>query len=132
MPPWPTSSSTSYRPAIFSPTTPGKLPRRRAPHASQPQAEPEASAPDRVQQADQPGEHPQRDEGIAVRIGLAAGGERDHPSDREDAADGEHYTRPADTGDPEAEGQEKGDDCDQIAGHSGSIGAQSPSAEPSA
>src|SRR5438046_1892260 len=132
MPPWPTSSSTSYRPAIFSPTTLRTLPGRRAPHASQPQPEPQAATPDRIQQADQAGKDPERDERVAARIARAVGGERNDPTDREDAADGQHDTRAADTGCAEAERQDESDDCDQVAGHLRLIGAQSPRAEPRA
>src|SRR5438094_9566699 len=106
MPPWPTSSSTSYRPAIFSPTTSGKPPGRRVPHASQPQPEAQAAAPDRIQKADQAGQDPERDEGVAARVARAVGGERDDPADREHAAHGEHDAWPADTGRAEAERQD--------------------------
>src|SRR5947208_7760284 len=129
MPPWPTSSSTSYRPAIFSPTTQGKLPGRRAAYASEPYAEPEASAPDRVQEGDEAGEEPERDEGVAVRIRGATLRERDHPADGEHAADAEHDAWPPDADRTHGQGERERNDPDQVPGHASSIGAQPLSAE---
>src|SRR4051794_13437685 len=129
MPPWPTSSSTSYRPAIFSPTTGETLPGRRVPHAPEPQPEPQAAAPDRVQEHDEAGEEPEWDEGVAFCVRRAALGERDRPADREEAADSEHDAWPSEARYAQREREHEGHRGDHVAGHAGSIGAQPPSAE---
>src|SRR5215813_156398 len=87
MPPCPTSSSTSYRPAIVSPTTDEKLPGGRSPYSPQARAEPEAAAPDCVEQQDEADREPQR--WARVRVCGACGRHSDDPREGEHAADDE-------------------------------------------
>src|SRR3954471_17663779 len=92
MPPWPTSSSTSYRPAIFSPTTSRTLPGRRALHAPEAQAEPQASAPDRVEEENQARHEPERD---SAAVGGLSCRECDQPAESDETADPEDDARPS-------------------------------------
>src|SRR3954452_16165992 len=116
MPPWPTSSSTSYRPAIFSPITSRTLPGRHAPHAPEAQAEPQPSTPDRVEEDDQPRHEPERNH-------LALGGslcrEGDQPAAGDEAADPENDPRASEADRSKQNRKPAGNDGDEEAGHTG-------------
>src|SRR5919201_1160298 len=111
--------SPSYRPAIFPPPTRGKLPRGRAAYASDPPAEPEAAAPDRVQQHDHARDEPERNR---VLLGGRLGGKRHDPAEREEPADADDNARTSEPERAEQERQQAGDDGNEKAGHAGSIG----------
>src|SRR5215211_1013774 len=106
---------------MVSPTTAGKLPGwpvtyARFPHVD---AEPEAATPDRVEQENHAGEEPHGDRAL---VGRRLHREGDEPAEREDAAEAHDDARPAEAKGPEEKWQEHGEDCDQVAGHAGSIG----------
>src|SRR3954468_3388349 len=116
MPPCPTSSSTSYRPAIFSPTTGRTLPGARAPYAAEAQAQPQASAPDCVEQEDEPGDEPERNgPGLARPLS----GERNEPPEGDDSADDHDDACPAEPEGSEDERQRAGNESDEEPGHPG-------------
>src|SRR5215210_985256 len=119
MPPWPTSSSTSYRPAIFSPTTPGTLPLRHAAHAPHPEAEPEAAAPDGVEQDDHAAQVPERH---LARLPGRLGRERDEPAEREGSTDHDDDERPRKAEAAERERHKSCNGGDQESGHGRAIG----------
>src|SRR5262249_51888516 len=86
-PPCPTSSSTSYRPAIVSPTTDETLPGASAAYAPQARAQPQAAAPDDVEQQDEADAEPQRR--ARAPVTGAGGRRRDDPGEGEHGADDE-------------------------------------------
>src|SRR4051795_235009 len=119
MPPWPTSSSTSYRPAIFSPTTSRTLPGRRAPHAPEAQAEPQASAPDPVEEENQARYEPERDHAALGRLPRR---ECDQPAESDEPADPDDDARPSEAESSQQKREPARNDGNEEAGHTGVIG----------
>lgn len=83
----------------------------------EPQAEPEASAPDRIEQGHEAADEPERQDLMSLRILRPSGRQRDRPAEREDASHGKHHLRAHRTDGPEDEGKGERDDGDEITGH---------------
>src|SRR6202035_5895413 len=118
------TSSSSYRPAIVSPTTLESYPpvaRRSRGSAGarlpQAQAEPQASTPQDVQNGGEARQEPDWNELVPLSVLGSAGDEDDHRTAGEAGTEADHEPWSCDSGRAEAERQRERDHGNEIPGH---------------